>query len=166
MYYYFNQNNAAFKICEVELDPEREVSTAEENMIFQSSYRETTQVKASKLHGHGYMSKYRTRTKLMRENLEVHARAEAAAKERSLKFEAQVENLKLQLAQEAEEREREKEENRRKMQEELESAKIALREEMKQELRNMLAQQKAGATNQVIFHIQILSFLLMKKLRL
>jgi hypothetical protein len=166
VYYYFNQNNAAFKICEVELDPEREVSTAEENMIFQSSYRETTQVKASKLHGHGYMSKYRTRRELRRENLEVHARAEAAAIERSLKFEAQVENLKLHLAQEAEEREREKEENRRKMQEELKSAKIALREEMKQELRNMLAQQKAGATNQVIFHIQISSFLLMKKLRL
>ena len=96
----------------------------------------------------------------------MHARAEAAAKERSLKFEAQVENLKLHLAQEAEEREREKEENRRKMQEELKSAKIALREEMKQKLRNMLAQQKAGATNQVIFHIQISSFLLMKKLRL
>ena len=36
------------------------------------------------------------------------------------------------MAQQAKEREREKEENKRRMQEELENAKISLREEMKQ----------------------------------
>ncbi|CAD6250819.1 unnamed protein product [Miscanthus lutarioriparius] len=82
---------------------------------------------------------------LMKENLEVHARAQAAAREKSIALEAEVDKLKEQIAQEAAEREREKEENRRRMQEELENAKINLREEMKQEFLNMLAQHKEGA---------------------
>ncbi|XP_066399214.1 uncharacterized protein [Miscanthus floridulus] len=77
-------------------------------------------------------------------NLEVHARAQAAAREKSIALEAEVDKLKEQIAQEAVEREREKEENRR-MQEELENSKINLREEMKQEFLNMLAQHKEGA---------------------
>jgi hypothetical protein len=48
-------------------------------------------------------------------------------------------------------REREKEENRRMMQEDLENAKITLKEEMKQEFLNMLAQHKEVTMNQVIF---------------
>ncbi|XP_066399210.1 uncharacterized protein [Miscanthus floridulus] len=80
----------------------------------------------------------------MKENLEVHARAQAAAREKSIALEAEVDKLKEQIAQEAVEREREKEENRR-MQEELENSKINLREEMKQEFLNMLAQHKEGA---------------------
>jgi hypothetical protein len=63
-------------------------------MIFQSCYKEVTEVKSSKLYGHGYLSKYRTRKELMKENLEVHARVEAAAREKNIAFEAQVEQLK------------------------------------------------------------------------
>jgi len=37
------------------------------------------------------------------------------------------------------------------MQEDLKNAKIALKEEMKQEFLNMLAQHKSGTMNQVIF---------------
>jgi hypothetical protein len=37
----------------------------EENIIFQSSYREITGTKRTIVHGHGYMAKYPTRTELM-----------------------------------------------------------------------------------------------------
>jgi len=139
------------KIGEIGLEPDRPtLTTVEENMIFQSCYKETTQIKSSKLHGHGYLATYRTRRELMKENLEVHARAQAAAREKSIALEAEVDKLKEQIAQEAAEREREKEENRRRMQEELENAKINLREEMKQEFLNMLAQHKEGAMIMVL----------------
>jgi len=90
---------------EIELEPDRQtLSAAEENMIFQSCYKETTQIKSSRVHGHGYLAKYRTRRELMKENLEVHARAEAAAKEKRIAYEVEVEKLKDQLAHEAAER--------------------------------------------------------------
>jgi hypothetical protein len=37
----------------------------EENIIFQSSYREITGTKRTIVHGHGYMAKYPTRAELM-----------------------------------------------------------------------------------------------------
>jgi hypothetical protein len=92
----------------------------------------------------------------MQENLEVHARVEAAARERNIAFEAEVQQLKEQIANEAAEREREREENRRKMQEDLENAKEIMREQMKQELLNMLAQHKEGTLNMVIFLYSLL----------
>jgi hypothetical protein len=148
------------KIGEIGLEPDRPaLTTIEENMIFQSCYKETTQIKSSKLHGHGYLATYRTRRELMKENLEVHARAQAAAREKSIALEAEVDKLKEQIAQEAAEREREKEENRRRMQEKLENAKINLREEMKQEFLNMLAQHKEGAMVMVLEYF--LSFVLL-----
>jgi len=139
-------------MCQIESEPNRQMlKTSEENMVFQSSYKETTQIKSSKVHGQGYMAKNRMRRELMKENIEVLARAEAAAKEKSLAFEVEIEKLKEQRAHEAAEREREKEENRRRMQEDLESAKIALKEELKQEFLSMLAQQKKATLNQVKF---------------
>ena len=155
------------KIGEIGLEPDRQaLSATEENMIFQSCYKETTQIKSSKLHGHGYLAKYRTRRELMKENLEVHARVEAAARERSIAFEAEIETLKQKMAQEAIEREREREEDRRKMQDDLENHKMKLREEMKQELRNMLLQQKEGTTNMVIFENNFSSLVVLINLRL
>jgi hypothetical protein len=140
------------KIGEISLQPDTQsLSSVEENMIFQSCYKETTQIKSSKLHGHGYLAKYRTHRELMEENLEVYARAEATAREKSIALQVEVEKLKEHIAHEATEREREREENRRKMQEELEEAKIKLREEMKQDLLNMLAQHKEANMNKVIF---------------
>ena len=124
-------------------------------MIFQSCYKETTQIKSSKLHGRGYLAKYRTRRELMEENLEVHSRVEAAAREKSIAFQAEVEKLKEQIANEVVEREREREEDRRKMQQELEEAKIKIREEMKQDMVNMLAHHKEANINMVIFFKKI-----------
>jgi hypothetical protein len=148
-------------MCEIESEPNRQtLSVAEENMIFQSCYKETTQIKSSRVHGHGYLAKYKTRRELLKENLEVYARAEAAAKEKRIAYEVELEKLKEQRAYEAVEREREKEENRRKMQEDLENAKIQLKEEMKQEFLNMLAHHKEGTVDQVIFQNNILSFTL------
>jgi hypothetical protein len=89
----------------------------------------------------------------MKENLEVHARVEAAAREKSIAFEAQVENLKEQIAHDAADREREREEMRRKMKEELEEAKKQIREEMKQDFLKMVAQHKEATLNGVIFLI-------------
>jgi len=72
---------------EIGLQPDAQsLSSAEENMIFQSCYKETTQIKSSKLHGRGYLAKYRTHRELMEENLEVHSRVEAAAREKSIAF--------------------------------------------------------------------------------
>ena len=133
-------------------------------MIFQSTYKETTQIKSSKIHGNGYMAKYRTRKELIQENLEVHARVEAAATERNIAFEVEVQQLQEQIANEAAEREREREENRRKMQEDLENAKEIMREQMKQELLNMLAQHKEGTLNMVIFLYSLLILCAVNKL--
>ena len=143
---YLIQENAALKIAEIGVEPDRQTLTvAEENMIFQSTYKETTEIK---LHGHGYLAKYPTRRELMKQNLEVHARAQAAAREKSIAFEVEVEKLKEQIVHQAAESFREKEENRRvkeenmrKMQEEI--------EKMKQEFLNMLAQHKEGTLNMV-----------------
>jgi hypothetical protein len=44
----------------------------------------------------------------MEENIEAHARAKAAAREKSIAFQSEVEKLKEQIAHEAAEREREK----------------------------------------------------------
>lgn len=67
--------------------PNRQMlKTSEENMVFQSSYKETTQIKSSKVHGQGYMAKNRMRRELMKEKIEVLARAEAAAKEKESCF--------------------------------------------------------------------------------
>ena len=83
------------KIGEIGLEPDRPaLTTIEENMIFQSCYKETTQIKSSKLHGHGYLATYQTRRELMKENLEVHAHAKAAAKEKRIAYEVEVEKLK------------------------------------------------------------------------
>ena len=88
------------KIAEIGLEPGKQLLTkAEENMIFQSCYKETTQVKSSKLHGHGYLAKNPTHKELMKENLELHARAQVASREKSIAFEAEVERLKQQMAQ-------------------------------------------------------------------
>jgi len=84
------------KIAEIGLEPSKQTLTkVEENMIF----KETIQVKSSKLHGHGYLAKNPTHKELMKENLELHARAQAAAREKSIAFEAEVERLKQQMAQ-------------------------------------------------------------------
>jgi hypothetical protein len=145
------------KIAEIGLEPGKQPLTkAEENMIFQSCYKETTQVKSSKLHGHGYLAKNLTRKELIKENLELHARAQAAAREKSIVLEAEVDKLKEHIAQEAVEREREKEENRRRMHEELENARTNLREKMKQEFLNMLAQHKEGAMIMVLEYFFII----------
>jgi len=87
----------------------------------------------------------------MEENLEVHSRVEAAAREKSIAFQVEVEKLKEQIANEAVEREREREEDRKKMQQELEDAKIKIREEMKQDMVNMLAHHKEANMNMVNF---------------
>ena len=100
----------------------------------------------------------------MQENLEVHTRVEAAARERNIAFEAEVQQLKEQIANEAAEREREREENRRKMQEDLENAKEIMREQMKQELLIMLAQHKEGTLSMVIFSYSLLILCAINKL--
>jgi len=74
------QDIAAFKVLEAELEPNSNVSTTQENMIFQSCYKEITQAKSSKLHGHGYLAKYPTRKELFKDNIEVQKCAEAAAR--------------------------------------------------------------------------------------
>ena len=94
---------------------DRYLSTAEENLIFQSTYAEATQTKSSKVHGHGYLAKHRTRTDLLQENVQLLARNEVEANIKENAFREEVARLKAQLANEIEEREREKEESTRRM---------------------------------------------------
>jgi hypothetical protein len=64
----------------------------EENIIFQSSYREITGTKRTVVHGHGYMAKYPTRAKLMDAQIE-QARATATEQEKNKHLEAEVQRL-------------------------------------------------------------------------
>ena len=149
-------------MCQIEME-DRYLSTAEENMIFQSTYAEATQTKSSKVHGHGYLAKHRTRKVLLQENVQLLARNEAEANSKENAFREEVARLKAQLANEIEEREREKEESTRRMQEELENAKKALKEEMKQEFLLLLGQHKE-TENEVIIIKSSTTFLLLIKL--
>ena len=63
-------------------------------MIFQASYNKVTRTKSTKLHGHGYLAKYRTRRELLQENVEIISRNEAAANVKNNTFRDEVHQLK------------------------------------------------------------------------
>lgn len=113
------------------------ITSEEENIIFQSTYKETTRSKSSKVHGHGYLAKYPTRSQLLNDKLEEQARAAAATQHKNDVLEEQLEIVNEKLANEKAERERDKEESMRQMQ------------EMRQEFQSMVAQQIQAALHQV-----------------
>jgi hypothetical protein len=57
-------------MCERKLEDDRLLSPEEENNIFQSTYKNIIGCKSSKLHCHGYLSKYLTRRQLMEAQIE------------------------------------------------------------------------------------------------
>ena len=89
----------------------------EQNILFQSSYREIIGGKTTVIHGRGYMVKYPTRAELMDAQIE-QARKTAAEQEKNINLEGEVQRLREQLANEAAEMDRKVEEARHQIQEE------------------------------------------------
>jgi predicted nuclease with TOPRIM domain len=122
------------------------ISPEEEDIIFQSTYKQSTGCKTSKIHGYGYMAKVPTRSQLMATKLEEQARASAAAEQKNIEVQGEVEKLKEKVANLEAEREMIIEESKRQIQQEEEKKrevfKEALREELRQEMLSMLADQK------------------------
>jgi hypothetical protein len=75
-------------MCVREFQDDRLLSIEEENNIFQSTYKNIIGCKSSKLHGHGYLTKYPTRKTLMEAQIEEHARASAAAHQKTFSLKA------------------------------------------------------------------------------
>jgi hypothetical protein len=88
-------------MCQRELQVDRLLSTEEENNIFQSTYNNIIRCKSSKIHGHGYLTKYPTRRQLMEAQMEEHAHASAVAHQKNLQLESKVQQLEEQLTNEA-----------------------------------------------------------------
>ena len=101
------QEKACEKIVEkVYQDDGFDLTREEENAIFQTSFKETTRCKANRLHGHGYLSRYPTRSQVMDSKFLEQARATAATNQKNIELENQVQLLNEKLASEVAERER------------------------------------------------------------
>jgi S-adenosylhomocysteine hydrolase len=101
------QEKASEKIVEkVYQDDRYDMTREEENAIFQTSFKETTGCKANRLHGHGFLSRYPTRSEVMDSKFLEQAHATAATNQKNIELEAQVQLLNEKLASEVAERER------------------------------------------------------------
>lgn len=116
-----------------------DLTTEEENAIFQTTFKETTGCKANRLHGHGYLSRYPTRSQVMESKFLEQARATVATNQKNIELESQVQLLNEKLACEVAERERILQEKMQALQEEEERKRQVLREEMRQEMVAALA---------------------------
>lgn len=83
-----------------------DLTREEENAIFQTTFKETTGCKANRLHGHGYLSRYPTRSQVMESKFLEQARATVATNQKNIELESQVQLLNEKLACEVAERER------------------------------------------------------------
>ena len=135
------------------------LSTEEENIVFQESYKQIKGCKTSKPHGHGYMAKYPTRRQLLNAQNEEAARVSAAAQQRNIELEGRVKELEQQLANEAAkianesaERERILEEKTRQIQEEERKAREELRDQLMAQMAILL--EKQGEVSQKVINIQ------------
>jgi hypothetical protein len=90
--------------------------------------------KANRLHGHGYLSRYPTRSQVMDSKFLEQARATAATSKKNIELETQVQLLNEKLASEVAERERIVQEKMQALQEEEERKRQLLREEMRKEM--------------------------------
>ncbi|RLM51458.1 uncharacterized protein C2845_PMPSC055550 [Panicum miliaceum] len=128
--------HAAEKIAEKECGSERAFLTPEEeDIVFQSTYKQSTGCKTDKLLGHGYMAKFPTRSQLMTAKLEEQARASAAAQQKNIEVQGEVEKLKEKLANLEAERYMIIEESKRQIQQEEEKKRQAFKEALREELR-------------------------------
>lgn len=125
------------------------LTTEEANTLFQSAYKEIIGPKRDCNHGHGYMSKYPSRARLVEARLE-QARATAAEKERNKQLEGEVDMLKEKVAQQDEETERKVEEAKLKIQQEEAIKREELRREMMEQMAQMIAAERQALTQQVI----------------
>ena len=129
------QEKASEKIVEKVYQDDRFVMTREEeNAIFQTSFKETTGCKANKLHGHGYLSRYPTRSQVMDSKFLEQACAMTATNQKNIELESHVQLLNEKLVSEVAERERILQEKMQALQEEEERKRQVLREEMRKEM--------------------------------
>ena len=128
----------------------------EQNILFQSSYREIIGGKRTVIHGHGYMAKYPTRAELMDAQIE-QARKTAAEQEKNINLEGEVQRLREQLANEAAETDRKVEEARHQIQEEEQIKRDEFRQQLREEMASWLAEQREAST-QLVINMQRLNF--------
>jgi hypothetical protein len=121
----------------------------EENIIFQSSYREITGNKRTVVLGQGYMAKYPTRAELMDAQIE-QARATAVEQEKNKHLEAEVQRLQEQPANEVASTDRKVEEVRRQIQEQEDIKREKLGEQLKQDMTAMFVEQTEASTQTVL----------------
>jgi hypothetical protein len=121
----------------------------EKNLIFQEAYKRTTGSKSSKLHGNGYLARYPSRRQLMTERFEDQARSETTSHMEKEELKATLEKVQEQLQSQVAEREAEKEEHRLQM-EELQKAREADKEQLRQEFMSMLEAQRQATSLQVV----------------
>jgi hypothetical protein len=115
------------------------LTKAEENSVFQSTYKESTRCKTSKQHVHRYFVKYLTQRQLMDAQIEEQARVASEAQQKNIELEAKVQKLE-QLAYEAAERDRILEENRQQIREEEQQARDAFKKQITEELRQEMCE--------------------------
>lgn len=86
------------KVHAREFEEDRLLTSEEENIVFQTTYKEITGCKTSKPHGHGYLAKYPSRREFMNAQIEEDARVSAAIQQKNIELEGKVEKLEEKLA--------------------------------------------------------------------
>jgi hypothetical protein len=102
-----------------------DLTREEENAIFQTTFKETIGCKANRIHGHGYLSRYPTRSQVMESKFLKQARAIVATNQKNIELESQVQLLNEKLACEVAEQERILQEKMQALQEEEERKKTS-----------------------------------------
>ena len=136
--------NLHSKIVELNRD---NLTHEEQNILFQSNYREIIPCKRTAIHGHGYMAKYPTRAELMDAQIK-QSRATAAEQERNKQLESEVQRLREKLA-DSTQTDRKVEEATRKIQEEEEIKREEMRMQIKENIAAFFVQQTQASALQV-----------------
>jgi hypothetical protein len=127
------------------------LTTAEENFVFQSMYKESTRCKTSKQHVRGYLVKYLTQRQFMDTQIEEQTHVASEAQQKNIELEAKVQKLEEQLAYEATKMDRILEENRQQIQEEEHQARDAFKKQITEELRQEVCEIREEMSQQVFF---------------
>lgn len=146
------QENAVLNLNQKKVELERDSFTNEEqNILFQSSYREIIDCKRPAIRGHGYMAKYPTRAELMDAQIE-QSRATAAEQEKNKHLEGEVQRLREELADQTAQTDRKVEDAAKKIQEEESIKREEMRKQMKEDMAAFFAQQTKAAALQVTYN--------------
>ncbi|WVZ89985.1 hypothetical protein U9M48_036327 [Paspalum notatum var. saurae] len=141
--------NAVLNLHSKKVELNRDNLTHEEqNILFQSSYREIIPCKRTTIHGHGYMTKYPTRAELMDAQIK-QSRATAAEQERNKQLEGEVQRLREEHADQTAQTDRKVEEATQKIQKEEAIKREEMRKQIKEDMAAFFALQTQASTLQI-----------------